>query len=422
MSGESSFNDIFSDEDLNRLLMTAARLEKFSYAIEAAFILVAAGYLGLRTGEIIHFDPDWVDRENQIIIIPSKWPCDCSYCDDLASRYAERHDISKKEAKEKYWKPKTDRGHRTIPYGAYPNVVPQTIEKFCDYMEENQEDLFASTVARRLRLIGELTPGIDRAKVIPRVLRATAASRLARLGITITALQRLFGWRFPHVAAYYLWMSGKTTKRELRRIHRKPSTPKDEYIRILRYNPPTFEEWRENASRIIPPEYTPTDLNETGMLDRLHDDEEELIQQEVLQSFTKDILGPLAAESDASEIEDKEELDEIDDHKKMMMVAIPGLIQLINGSQDLRTRKKHKNDTKSLETTTGNQVLPSTERASKGVTVYGGLVGITGYSFAQLGIGLDLASLQVYGDPIMITKLVAIMTVTTYLLLRQNEL
>ncbi|MEA5386789.1 hypothetical protein VB779_06795 [Haloarculaceae archaeon H-GB11] len=75
---------------------------------------------------------------------------------------------------------------------------------------------------------------------------------------------------------------------------------------------------------ITPEGYTPSSLNEEGQLGR--DDEEMLIQQGQLSQFTEEYIGPLAAQTEDSDIDDIEDLDEIEDTNQLMRATLPGVL------------------------------------------------------------------------------------------------
>jgi len=72
---------------------------------ESLFIAFAAGRLGMRSGEILHMNKEWIDWRNQMIDIPKQENCrkddggPCGYCKRSAKEKAERSKMTLAEAR-----------------------------------------------------------------------------------------------------------------------------------------------------------------------------------------------------------------------------------------------------------------------------------------------------------------------------------
>lgn len=108
--------------------------------LEARFLLIAAGRLGLRKGEIRHMKPHWIDFDEEIIHIPEHDPCDvgkhggiCGACRAQARQMAEHNDAPIDEIKDLYWKAKTIRAARGVPYSFSDRakyIIPEYFDEF----------------------------------------------------------------------------------------------------------------------------------------------------------------------------------------------------------------------------------------------------------------------------------------------------
>ena len=98
-----SRDDAISERELEILLREARQLEP-PYNIQARFIIVCCGRLGMRSGEVAHFRSSWVNKAERIIRIPQQEDCDfgkggevCGYCRNRARDYMETHNKSTDE-------------------------------------------------------------------------------------------------------------------------------------------------------------------------------------------------------------------------------------------------------------------------------------------------------------------------------------
>lgn len=84
--------------------------------LQAQFMCLAAGRLGLRAGEIAHFRADWLNWDRMFLQIPQHESCQCGYCRrQVALKTPHNEEFTHEEAIEARWRPKTVASARPIP-------------------------------------------------------------------------------------------------------------------------------------------------------------------------------------------------------------------------------------------------------------------------------------------------------------------
>lgn len=216
-----SREDAVSEPVFDDLLDAASTLEGQT-GREARFVIIAAGELGLRAGEIAHITEDWVDWTEDLIRIPDHDRCDygrdgnlCGYCKKRAQQSAEHNGISLAEAEAERWEPKTATSARAVPFG-HSERAQTVIEEFFFHTDRYSHSRASinrrvNQVLRASRYPEDLT--------YPHALRATAATKHAYSGLSATALQHLFGWAQLSTANTYIRASGARTKAALEDAH-----------------------------------------------------------------------------------------------------------------------------------------------------------------------------------------------------------
>jgi integrase len=216
-----SRDDVLSERQL-ALLIQASRSLPEPRDFQARFILYAAGYLGLRAGEIAHFDTDWLDWHDRVVRIPEYDNCNdgsgdgvCGYCRSRAEDYAETNDVSMQTALDMRWEPKTETSVRSIPFDF--NVwLELTIEEF-----DERYDRFPKSKATINRRVSEAVEHSDvTRRVYPHSLRATAATLHASRDVSPYSLMSVMGWVDLETARSYVAASDESAARELRHKHR----------------------------------------------------------------------------------------------------------------------------------------------------------------------------------------------------------
>ncbi|MDL0135147.1 tyrosine-type recombinase/integrase [Halobacterium salinarum] len=206
--------DAPSDSEFNRLFAVTGESDSRERRLEDQFITVGSGRLTMRSGELLHFNPEWVDTTNQIIRIPNHDGCSCRYCRERAAERADEHeDVEFEEALKFYWKPKYDASVRAIPYG-YSERVVDVVETFAD--EVGYLDIVQSTVNRRVNTLQERA-GIG-GRLYPHSLRAAAGFYWARKGLEAVYLQALMGWKDMRVANRYIRATGRQLDNRIQQL------------------------------------------------------------------------------------------------------------------------------------------------------------------------------------------------------------
>ena len=95
-----------TDIEFERLLQAVEQIDCNWYRLQTRFVVMVAGRLGMRAGEIAHMRKDWVDFTNGRIHIPLQDTCDkgedggpCGYCRSLAKSVVEHSVPSITDAK-----------------------------------------------------------------------------------------------------------------------------------------------------------------------------------------------------------------------------------------------------------------------------------------------------------------------------------
>jgi len=217
-----SHQDALSESEFDRLIEATDDLEP-PYDAECLFVLVAAGRLGMRAGEISHLRETWIDWDTNQIQIPRFDPCDhgdgntvCGYCRAQSQLAVENGTYeSLEEAVENRWEPKTSNSARAIPFDYDPFIETVVREFFAD---RDRWPHSRVSINRRVDRVLEAA-GYPTDKCYPHSLRATAASHHAYRGLPAAALQSLFGWSNLQTAQKYLRLSGGATAKALKNAH-----------------------------------------------------------------------------------------------------------------------------------------------------------------------------------------------------------
>lgn len=208
--------DVLTDREFEFLLEGCSSLSE-PRDLEARFICLAAGRLGLRAGEIAHFRADWLDWDRMLLRIPQHEPCECGYCRQQASQEtANNEQLTHEEAMDGRWHPKTVASARSIPVDLSLRLE-LCLERFTDQYEEFPRSRTA--VNRRVNAAADAAD-LD-GRVYPHCLRATAASYHAYQGVAPVPLQALMGWSDLATAQKYIRISGKATADALRQVHHR---------------------------------------------------------------------------------------------------------------------------------------------------------------------------------------------------------
>jgi len=221
-TSEPASESALSQDEFERLLEGARSLEPL-YDLQAEFVILLSGRLGMRRGEITHLEKDWVDQENERIHVPQHEPCKmgkdgglCGLCRNAAKQMADINDVPFEEVAGLYWKAKTSEAERDIPYGwsdQCKNIINEFFDEFDGYYAS------ASSITRRVEDSLEAAEGLDSDDTTPHGLRATAASYHASRGLNVWGLQGFMGWAYPQTAQHYVVYEGERIEKSLDDIH-----------------------------------------------------------------------------------------------------------------------------------------------------------------------------------------------------------
>lgn len=197
------------DDALDRIeyldLYLAALQVEDEYRRRAAILIVlCAGRLKMRIGEILHLHEGWIDWHRGVIKIPAFEPCGCGYCWERSSRNF-RPDESEEgdddedefESIEEYhyhnrFSPKTENGARVVPFN-WSARVTAALEDFFEHhgvIDENYkwaERLLKNDVLPNARFLYE-------GSVMFNGLRATGLTFWADANLDSKAQRDSGGW------------------------------------------------------------------------------------------------------------------------------------------------------------------------------------------------------------------------------------
>lgn len=212
------------DLEFEAFYESATRIDDPYFRIQSQFAALTLGRLGLRAGELVHFDARWVDTREKMVTIPPHQPCFggrdgglCSPCEKNAKQMAGVNDgLDLEAARDLFWKPKTPTGARSIFYGFSPRIE-MVVERFVDRWET--WPVGYQSLLRRIDDLAEATDGIDADEMSPHPLRATAATHMAGKGLQLSAMMQMFGWSDSAVPTIYINRSSTSTASQLSAIH-----------------------------------------------------------------------------------------------------------------------------------------------------------------------------------------------------------
>jgi integrase len=176
-----SRDDALDEQEFEKLLDACDSAEP-----KERLIILLAGELGMREGEIAHLKRSWINFQKGHIVIPSK---------------------------EGEWNPKTRWGARTLPASKMSSRAWDAVRSYFTTYEAL--DVHRVTV---YRIVVRVASRSDLStKVYPHSLRATAATRVAYRIKNPQVLCDLFGWGQLSIAQYYIRRAGGLAEEELER-------------------------------------------------------------------------------------------------------------------------------------------------------------------------------------------------------------
>lgn len=219
-----SKDDALDDREFEHLLEGARALPE-PRSFDARFIVLVAGRLGLRGGEIAHMRESWINWRKNCIEIPRYQECTkgkdgglCGYCIQRAEQKAEADTpMTYEEALDTMWSPKTKASARQVPFDACTRAAIM-IERYFEREGVDRYPRSRTSINRRVNNAAELAPNLSKDEVYPHCLRATASSFFAARGLDVYALQGLMGWLRLKTAEVYIQRSGEHTARKIRQV------------------------------------------------------------------------------------------------------------------------------------------------------------------------------------------------------------
>lgn len=219
-------DDALDPIEFQLLLEGAGRLGDYQ-GQQARFVVLLAGRLGMRRGEITHLRESWVDWRRSMICVPRREPCDkgrnggpCGDCRQKARQYVDHappdEPLTMRQALAMRWEPKTPAASREIPFDHDPRVQ-LAIERF--FEKYDRWPLSYAVVGRRITAAAEAAEGLDPDRVYTHALRATAATYHGDRGLNPIPLKALMGWADLSTAQSYIASSGANTQRALHAVH-----------------------------------------------------------------------------------------------------------------------------------------------------------------------------------------------------------
>ena len=217
-----SKDDALDDRQFELLLEGTHEMGDYR-GLEARFVVLVAGRLGLRSGEIVHCREEWADWRRRMLVIPGEQRCEsgrsgglCGSCRQSAKQMADHNPgLSVEDAEGMMWQPKTSAAAREVPFDV-DSRAELVIERYFDRFDEFQ--ISQTGVNRRVKRAAEHAEGLEPDEIYPHCLRATAATRFASRGLDVIALQSMFGWANLSTAHNYIRRSGENTARAIRDV------------------------------------------------------------------------------------------------------------------------------------------------------------------------------------------------------------
>lgn len=262
---ERSSDEALRQPTFVRLYRGAFKIEDPERCLQAAYIILLAGRLGLRTGEIQHVREAWIDWRRGEIAIPRHDPCGCMNCwiaakrkaatdddnirDEITEFIEEHEEIDSEEdldeqvdillenlagdeeeiensdedsndqggeedrspfeiLYEERWQPKYERSARRVPFG-YSRRLTAVIMLFF----ENNDclEITQVTMNNLVTEAAENAEGVDPEEITLRGLRATAATHYTTIIRNPKVLQDVMGWTRIETAVRYIRRAGGFT-------------------------------------------------------------------------------------------------------------------------------------------------------------------------------------------------------------------
>jgi integrase len=221
-----SKDDALSEREFELLLEGARTVSEspYYYHADPEMVIYTLGRLGLRRGELVHLEEDWIDWREQVIRIPSWSPCDrgrdgqvCGECRQSVRQRLEHADAdcdwTFDDAAEWMWTPKTEGGVRDVYFG-HDTRAQLYLERYFESSEYSRYEKSGSAVKRTVTRAAEEAPELDPDAVYPHALRATAAGEFSSR-LDVYGLKQIMGWRQISTSMAYVSSNADSTAHQL---------------------------------------------------------------------------------------------------------------------------------------------------------------------------------------------------------------
>lgn len=207
MRAHRTDSEALSTEQFRSLYRGALDLDDDRRRLQACYVLLLAGRLGLAASEIQHLNAGWVDWERGELKIPAHEPCSCETCWIAARQYQYDGDERPLDAivEAEQWSPPPTSAPRTVAFG-WSGRTTALLHSF--FADREYLSLSRSGMLDLLTEAAYNAPDVDRAIVSLPVLRRTAVRFLAEAGFGPETLRQVTGW---DEAASYANEAGRFT-------------------------------------------------------------------------------------------------------------------------------------------------------------------------------------------------------------------
>lgn len=186
----------------------ALAAESLERRLQRCYVVLLAGRLGLRPGEILHCHEGWIDWGRGEITVPALDPCACAECwSGARARQVTGDERSIPEIlRSDQWSPGSTAGTRTVAFG-WSERITAVLASVFDYIEVLDCD--RGELAAIVTEAAEAAEGIDPHGLTPSVLRATGGRFLGEVGFDATSVQRILGLPEREPAEAYVAAGGQ---------------------------------------------------------------------------------------------------------------------------------------------------------------------------------------------------------------------
>ena len=200
---------LLTDDEINKI-------RKVKLTDDEKLIFYGLSFTGMRVGEFLHLNKDWINWKDESIKIPREMSCTCTECmTEKPPKKPNKKGIIPPNKPLGLWTPKTKNGIREIPL--LPNTFTELNEILKDYFASHNSIhdtihnrgmawFLLESVRKKAKLTG---------KLFPHCLRGTYAKHLAKAGLDEFYITQIMGWGNIAIAIKYIRMETKDIKKEM---------------------------------------------------------------------------------------------------------------------------------------------------------------------------------------------------------------